>query len=279
MTAARKPASITYGLDESPPSLATVLNGLQHVGVIAINLVYPLLVFRVVGAPIELVASLLSTGMIVLALATFLQARRLGPVLHDAIRQIGFASLVTSGEGGLEASHLPMLVSPEPQPRLGRCMGMSRAAIPNGSASSHAVRRLSFFLGPNAYVTPSWYATKQQTGKVAPTWDYLAIHAYGEISFFDDRAQLRDHVGELTEAHESSRASPWAVADAPTDYMDKMLGAIVGFKIAITRLEGKWKMSQNRSPQDIAGVQIGLTSEDGAPQKAVADIMTKLVRP
>jgi transcriptional regulator len=200
------------------------------------------------------------------------------PVLHDAIRPIGFASLVTSGEGGLEASHLPMLVSPEPAP-FGTLHGHVARGNPQWKSVEPRSQALVIFLGPSAYITPSWYATKQQTGKVAPTWDYLAIHAYGEISFFEDRAQLRDHVGELTEAHESARSSPWAVTDAPTDYMDKMLGAIVGFKIAITRLEGKWKMSQNRSPQDIAGVQIGLASEDGAPQKAVADIMAKLVRP
>jgi transcriptional regulator len=199
------------------------------------------------------------------------------PVLHDAIRQIGFASLVTSGEGGLEASHLPMLVSPEPAP-----FGTLRGHVARGNRQWKRVeprsQALVIFLGPNTYVTPSWYATKHQTGKVVPTWDYLAIHAYGEIGFFDDHAQLRDHVGELTEAHEGSRASPWAVADAPRDYMDKMLGAIVGFKIVITRLEGKWKMSQNRSPQDIAGVQAGLVRENGSAQKAVADIMTKLDR-
>lgn len=200
------------------------------------------------------------------------------PVLHDAIRQIGFASLVTSGEGGLEASHLPMLVSPEPAP-FGTLHGHVARGNPQWKRIEPRSQVLVIFLGPNAYITPSWYPTKQQTGKVVPTWDYLAIHAYGEISFFDDPAQLRDHVGELTEAYEASRVSPWAVADAPTDYMDKMLRAIVGFKIAITRLEGKWKMSQNRTPQDFAGVQAGLSREDGSAQKTVADIMARLDQP
>jgi len=199
------------------------------------------------------------------------------PVLHDAIRQIGFASLVTCGEGGIDANHLPMLVSPEPAP-FGTLHGHVARANPQWEFARHGGNALAIFLGPNAYITPSWYPTKQQTGKVVPTWNYLAIHAYGEISFFHDREQLRIHVGKLTEAHEASRTSPWAVTDAPTDYLDKMLGAIVGFNLVITRLEGKWKMSQNRSPEDVVGVRDGL-AHDGAPrQKSVADIMEKSAR-
>ena len=196
------------------------------------------------------------------------------PILHDAIRKIGLASLVTCGEAGMEGK-------PRANAR-GSCARAVRYAPwacgtrePTMAARQPRVHALAIFLGPNTYISPSWYPTKQQTGKVVPTWNYLAIHAYGEINFFDDPAQLRDHVGRLTEMHEASRTSPWAITDAPADYVDKMLRNIVGFKVVITRLEGKWKMSQNRSAQDIAGVHEGLTREDGVSQRAVAEVMTK----
>jgi transcriptional regulator len=138
---------------------------------------------------------------------------------------------------------------------------------------------LAIFLGPNTYVTPSWYPTKQQTGEVVPTWNFLAVHVYGEIRFFDDPARLRKHVGTLTDAHEAARPAPWAASDAPAAYLDKMIAAIVGFDLVITRLEGKWKMSQNRPAQDIAGVREGLRREDDVAQRAVAGVMAKSARP
>ena len=126
------------------------------------------------------------------------------PILHDAIRKIGLASLVTCGEAGMEASHVPMLVDPAPAP-YGTLRGHVARANPQWQRAQPRVHALAIFLGPNTYISPSWYPTKQQTGKVVPTWNYLAIHAYGEINFFDDPAQLRDHVGRLTEMHEASR--------------------------------------------------------------------------
>ena len=167
-----------------------------------------------------------------------------------------------------------MLVDSVPAP-FGTLHGHVARANPQWQRAQPHVQALAIFLGPNTYITPSWYPTKQQTGKVVPTWNYLAVHAYGEINFYDDPEQLRDHVGRLTEAHEAARTSPWAVTDAPADYVDKMLGAIVGFKLVITRLEGKWKMSQNRPPQDIVGVHEGLSREDSISQRAVAEVMSK----
>jgi transcriptional regulator len=194
------------------------------------------------------------------------------PVLHETIRRLGFGTLVTYSDDGIEASHLPMLLQPEPAP-FGTLRGHVARANPQWKNPKAGVQALAMFVGPNAYVTPSWYPTKRETGKVVPTWNYLAVHAAGEIAFFDDPPRLLDHVASLTEAHEGSRSTPWAVTDAPAHYIDAMLGGIVGFELVIARLEGKWKMSQNRSDPDLAGVREGLNREGGEPQKAVADIM------
>jgi transcriptional regulator len=116
---------------------------------------------------------------------------------------------------------------------------------------------LAIFMGPEAYVTPSWYATKQQTGKVVPTWNYVAVHAYGPVEFFQESERLRDVVTRLTNKHEGPRANPWVVADAPADYIAAQLRGIVGVRIPVARFEGKRKMSQNRSESDRVGAMAG----------------------
>jgi transcriptional regulator len=194
------------------------------------------------------------------------------PVLHDAIRQAGFGSLITFGVEGLEASHIPMLIDPEPAP-FGTLHGHVARANPQWRRATAGAQALALFLGPNTYITPSWYASKRETGKVVPTWNYVAIHAYGPVSFFDDPSHLRDHIAKLTETHEASRPEPWAVTDAPAQFVDAMLKGIVSFKLVIARLEGKWKMSQNRSADDVARVREGLVREGGDAQRAVAGIM------
>jgi len=189
-------------------------------------------------------------------------------VLHEAIRRAGLATLVTVTPDGLIASHVPMLLDPEPAP-CGTLIG--HLAKPNPQARGAIGEALAIFEGPDAYITPSWYATKRATGKVVPTWNYVAIHAYGIVEFFADKARLREIVTRLTERHEAARADPWAVSDAPADFIDGMLNGIVGFALPIKRLEGKWKMSQNRPAEDRAGVIAGLTAE-GCQQ------VSKLVR-
>jgi transcriptional regulator len=134
------------------------------------------------------------------------------------------------------------------------------------------VQALAIFQGPDAYITPSWYATKRENGKVVPTWNYVTIHAYGPVEFFDDTERLRAIVTRLTERQEAARAEPWAVSDAPADFIDGMLRGIVGFALPIARLEGKWKMSQNRPAQDRAGVITGLEA-DG--MEDVADLVPR----
>jgi transcriptional regulator len=192
--------------------------------------------------------------------------------LHAAIRENGFGTLVTLGAEGLEASHVPMLIDPAPAP-YGTLIGHVSKANPQWRTARPDVPALAMFLGPNAYITPAWYPTKQENGKVVPTWNYTAIHATGTLTFFEDPERLLQLVTRLTEHHEAARAEPWAVSDAPADYVQGMLKGIVGFELAITRLEGKWKMSQNRPPADRAGVIEGLRREGGPTEADVARIV------
>jgi len=190
-------------------------------------------------------------------------------VLHDAIRASGLATLVTLTDGGLIASHVPLLLETEPAPN-GKLIG--HLARPNPQGRGAIGEALAIFHGPEGYITPSYYATKRETGKVVPTWNYIAIHAYGTLRFIDDRAALLELVTRLTNHHESKRATPWAVSDAPDDFVAGMLNGIIGFELTISRLEGKWKMSQNRPAADRTGVIDGLR-EDGRPDlsRQVAD--------
>jgi transcriptional regulator len=181
-------------------------------------------------------------------------------LLHDVLGRAGLVTLVTAGAGGLDASQIPMLLEPTPGP-LGRLVGHLARASSHWQSTAADSEALVILLGPDAYVTPSWYATKRETGRVVPTWNYLAIHAHGRVRFFHDRARLLDLVTRLTDRHEQGRAQPWKVADAPADHVDALLGQIVGVELTIRRLEGKWKASQNRNPADRRGVADGLEAE------------------
>jgi transcriptional regulator len=179
-------------------------------------------------------------------------------VLRAAIAASGLATLVTTGPDGLIASHLPLLLKPDPAP-FGTLVG--HLARPNPQALHAGVPALAIFLGPDAYVSPAWYATKRTTGKVVPTWNYVAIHASGTLRTFDDPDLLLEVVTRLTTRHESSRDDPWSVSDAPHPFIASQLHAIVGIELPIERLEGKWKLSQNRPREDRAGVVAGLRAE------------------
>ena len=120
-------------------------------------------------------------------------------------------------------------------------------------------------------MTPSWYPSKPETGRVVPTWNYLSIHAHGTVRFFEDRARLLDVVTRLTDRFEQARPHPWKVADAPSDFLDGMLSGIVGVELTVTRLEGKWKASQNRSDADRRGVVEGLRREGLDPMADLAE--------
>lgn len=176
-------------------------------------------------------------------------------VLDEAIRRIGFATLVTANaQTGLEANHLPMLLQDGQILR-----GHVARANPVWKAGDGAA--LAIFLGPNAYVSPNWYPSKAETGKAVPTWNYIAVHAKGRIRWVQDAEWLRAQVGSLSVAHEAGRDVPWLISDAPAGYVDSLLRAIVGFEITIETLEGKYKLSQNRDAADQAGVRQALRAE------------------
>ncbi|MGK9167264.1 FMN-binding negative transcriptional regulator [Inquilinus limosus] len=181
-------------------------------------------------------------------------------ILHAAMRQASLATLVSLGADGLVASHVPMLLDPEAGSN-GTLYGHLTKANPHAAGGVPGVEALAIFQGPEAYITPSWYETKRQTGKVVPTWNYIAIHARGPLELFDDADRLLDLVTRLTRRHEGGRSQPWAVDDAPEEFIRAQLKGIVGFALPIARLEGKWKMSQNRPAADRRGVAEGLRSE------------------
>lgn len=195
-------------------------------------------------------------------------------VLHGLIHEHPLGALVTVTAKGIEANHIPFEVDPEPAP-FGTLRGHVARANPVWREFSRDVEALVIFQGASTYVSPAWYPTKQQTAKVVPTWNYAVVHAYGTPRFIDDRAWLRDFVTKLTDRHETPRREPWKVTDAPADYVDQMLGAIVGLEIPLSRLVGKWKMSQNRPAQDRDGVVEGLRHEGGPAGAVIADLVRR----
>jgi transcriptional regulator len=195
-------------------------------------------------------------------------------VLHELIRAEPFGALVTLGAGGLEANHVPFELDAAAGP-----LGTLRAHVSRANGVWQAgradVEALAIFQGPQRYVTPSWYPTKAETGKVVPTWNYVVVHAYGPIRVIDDPAWLRAHVGRLTDRHEADRERPWQVSDAPEDYVAAQVRGIVGIEIEVTRLAGKWKVSQNRGEADRAGVATGLRADADPASAAMADLMER----
>lgn len=181
-------------------------------------------------------------------------------VLHALIREYPLGTLVTLGADGLSANHIPIEYDPEPAP-FGTLRGHVARANPVWRDAVADVEALVVFQGPTAYVSPSWYPSKRETGKVVPTYNYAVVHAYGRLRSIEDPAWLRHLVERLTSKFETGRAEPWQVADAPESYIDAQLRAIVGIEIPITRLLGKWKVSQNRSAPDRAGVVDGLRGD------------------
>jgi transcriptional regulator len=198
-------------------------------------------------------------------------------VLHRVIRQYPFATLVTLGSEGLTANHLPMEIDPDPAP-FGTLLGHVARANPVWRDFAAEQGALAIFQGPQAYVSPSWYPTKRQTGKVVPTWNYVVVHASGPLKVIDDPAWLRAFVERLTNRHEGSRTEPWRVTDAPADYVAQLVRAIVGIELPIARLTGKWKLSQNRSRADQQGVAESLNETGRAEAIALAALMRQSER-
>ncbi len=178
------------------------------------------------------------------------------PVLHKLMEEQPFASLITVGSSGLFASHIPMVL--EQNGAMGRLKGHISRANTQWRDYTHSVQALAIFSGPQHYITPTWYPEKQETGKVVPTWNYVVVHAYGHLKVIEDGDWLMSHLQSLVNIHEADSPVPWKVGDAPPDYIASQLKGIVGLEMVVERIEGKWKVSQNRSEQDRRGVARGL---------------------
>jgi transcriptional regulator len=197
------------------------------------------------------------------------------PLLHAAMRASDLATLVTTTTHGLVATHLPLLLD-ETRGEYGMLTGHISRANLQWRETDTAAEALIIFLGLDTYVTPNWYPVKQETGRVVPTWNYAAIHAYGRITFIEDPEWLRTMVTDLTTRHEASFPAPWKVSDAPDVFIDAQLKAIVGFEFQIVRLEGKQKFNQNRSAEDRAGVIKGLRGLHDERKTQVAELMENI---
>jgi transcriptional regulator len=193
-------------------------------------------------------------------------------VLHALIRAHPLATLVCVTPQGLDANHIPLLIDSAPAP-WGTLRGHVARANPLWRTFSDATEVLAVFQGPHGYITPSWYPGNADNGEVVPTWNYAVVHAYGPLKIHHDAEWLRALVTRLTASQESSREQPWHVTDAPADYIDTMLKGIVGIEIPVTRMQGKWKMSQNRVARDKHGVMQGLQDQGDAASRAMLDAM------
>lgn len=204
---------------------------------------------------------------------------------HDIIRQLirgaPLATLVTLAAGTLEANHVPMLLGKGEVQGEGAGQGEGGMRLRFHVARANPVWRdagagsevLAIFQGPDTYISPSWYASKAEHGKVVPTWNYAVVHAYGTLSVHDDKQWLREFLPTLTAVHESRFQKPWQVADAPEDYLDKMMGAVVGMEIAVTRLAAKWKVGQNQPAANKATLLEGLKQSDQPGAREIAQLL------
>ena len=194
-------------------------------------------------------------------------------IIEQAMSRHPLATLVTIGSEGLMASHIPLLYY-RADGTLGTLRGHLARANPQSHDSLPSGEALAIFGGPQHYVSPTWYPSKKEHGRVVPTWNYVVVHAHGRLSFKYDADWLLENVRALSDEHEKSNGAQWQVADAPREFIENSLKAIVGIELTVTRLEGKWKTSQNRSVSDREGVIAGLRRLDSP----VAAEMAKLVK-
>jgi transcriptional regulator len=193
-------------------------------------------------------------------------------LVRQLIREAPLAALVTrAASGGIEANHLPMLLDETGGPirlrfHVARANPLWREARPEDEV-------LAIFQGPEAYISPSWYASKAEHGKVVPTWNYAVAHVYGRLAVCDDKEWLRGFLPQLTAAHEARFEKPWQVSDAPSDYLDKMMAAIVGLELTATRVVAKWKVSQNQPAANKATLLSALRQSREPGEQAMATLV------
>jgi len=190
--------------------------------------------------------------------------------MHALMRVCPLAALVSSGPTGLFATHLPTVLK-EDGGGFGAIECHLARANPHWKDLAQVDEALMIFQGAESYISPGWYPSKAQHGKAVPTWNYAVVHAYGRPQVMQDKEWLLRHVTELTAQQENNQAKPWAVSDAPESYIQAMLRGIVGFQFVITRLEGKWKLSQNRDDTDREGVAKGLRERGRGDDLAMAE--------
>lgn len=194
--------------------------------------------------------------------------------LHQYIRDYGFGLLIVADGEGIEANHVPFHLSgtEDGSPGLLQCHVARKNPV--WQRLQHGARVLAIFQGPDAYVSPSWYRTKEETGRVVPTWNYLAVHAEGYARSIEDPAWLHRHLRQLTKQHEANMDEPWAVDDAPPDFTERLVQAIVGIEIEIETLTGKLKASQNQPERNRTGVKAGLETENKAYSRAMSEFIS-----
>lgn len=192
-------------------------------------------------------------------------------ILKAAIRDIHFAMLITPSDGEIHCTHLPMMLIEEEDGAL-HLEGHVARGNPHWRALDRPAPSLAVFQGPQAYVSPSWYETKRETGKVVPTWAYVAVHAHGLLQRIEDGDHLARHLVQLTDRNETGRADPWSVDDAPEGFVTALSRGIVGLSLRIERLEGTWKLNQHRSDADRAGMIAGLGAEGTDASRRLAEL-------
>lgn len=192
--------------------------------------------------------------------------------MQDHIDNAGMATLVTVGSTGPLISHVPLYLD-RSSDNFGKLFGHVARANLQSSDSNPDMRAVAIFRGPDAYISPSWYASKREHGRVVPTWNYSVVHASGTLKWFDDAEQLLAVVNRLTSIHEAQFPKPWSTDDAPREFISSQLKGIIGFELSIMSLEGKNKLSQNRSLADQSGVIAGLGVSEKSNGLAVAELM------
>lgn len=197
-------------------------------------------------------------------------------VMHELIVAHPFATIVASSTGCLTADHVPLVL--KTGSGNGDLHGHIAVANPLFRETEEPFEVLTIFQGPQTYVTPSWYASKQEHGKVVPTWNYVVVHVRGKLRFTRETAWLLQHLHDLTHQQESHRAEPWAVTDAPSDFIQRQLRGLVGFEITIEDMQGTWKVSQNKALKDWAGVKAGLEKDTSPDAVKIAQLVEERAR-
>jgi transcriptional regulator len=194
-------------------------------------------------------------------------------VLHAMMRANPLATLVTLADKQFNANHIPMVLDAK--------SGILRAHIARANSLwktfDENIGCMAIFQGPISYISPSYYPSKKITERVVPTWNYAVVHVHAKLKIIDDAAWILNQINALTQQQEAAREQPWKVSDAPTDYVDQLLGALIGLELSIERIEGKWKVSQNQKPQDHQGVIDGLLQE-GSENAAMMASLVKQAR-